>query len=124
MPRGTANQSARQCSSPQAGLTIRRTSAQGTVLAPLHPRMHETSMRGMTGVAFWVDGGELMRYWHRDEIAEPTEIRLVPELAAALKAGLEAKIQVFSTRDTYFEYTARLTGFTKAYDYIQRPFRQ
>ncbi|MCY4595425.1 MAG: invasion associated locus B family protein [Bryobacterales bacterium] len=86
--------------------------------------MHETSMKVMAGVTFWVDGGEMMRYGPRDDIAGLTEIRLLPELAAALKAGLKARIQVFSGRGTYFEYTASLTGFTKAYDYIQRPFRQ
>ena len=53
-----------------------------------------------------------------------TEIRLVPELAAAFEAGLKAKIQVFSARGSYSKYTASLTGLTKAYDYIHCPFRQ
>ena len=112
-----------QCSSLDVGLTIRRTSAQGAVLAPLHPRMHETSMRVVIGVTFWMDGVAIMRYGRRDDIKGLTEIRLVPEQAAALKAGLKARIQVFSVRGTNFEYTANLTGFTKAYDYIQRPFQ-
>ena len=118
---------ARQCGSPDAGLTIRRTSSHGAVLAPwnpLHPRMHETSMKVMAGVAFWVDVGEMMRYRPRDDIAGLTEVRLVPELAAALKAGLKAGIQSFNARGTYLEYTASLTRFTKAYDYTHRPFRQ
>ena len=121
---GNGESSTRQCSSPDAGLTIRRTSAHGAVLAPLHPRMYETSMRVVIGVTFWVDGGEMMRYGPRGDIEGLTEIRLVPELAAALKTGLKARIQVFNARGTYFEYTASLTAFTKAYDYIQRPFRQ
>ena len=121
---GNGESLARQCSSPDAGLTIRRTSPHGAVLAPLHPRMHQTSMKVMTGITFRVDGGETMRYMPRDDIAGLTEIRLVPELAAALKAGLKARIQVFNARSSYFDYTADLTGFTQAYDYIQQPFRQ
>lgn len=53
---GTSELLARQCSSPDAGLAIRRTSSHGAVLAPLPPRMHETSMKVMAGVTFWVDG--------------------------------------------------------------------
>ena len=86
--------------------------------------MHESSMRVIKGVTFWVDSGGMMRQGPRDDIEGLPEIRLVPELAAALTAGLKARIQVFGDRGTYFEYMASLTGFTKAYDYIQRPFRQ
>ena len=121
---GNGESLTRQCSSPEAGLTIRRTTPHGAVLAPLHPRMHETSIKVMTSITFRVDGGEMMRYGPRDDIAGLTEIRLVPELAAALKAGLRARIQVFNARMSYFNYTASLTGFTRAYYYIHQPFRR
>ena len=86
--------------------------------------MHDTSIKVMTSITFRVDGGEMMRYGPRDDVAGLTEIRLAPELAAALKAGLRVRIQVFNARSSYFDYTASLTGFTKAYDYIQRPSRR
>lgn len=121
---GNGESFTRQCSSPDAGLTIRRTSSHGAVLVPLHPRMHETSLKGLAGITFWVDGGEMMRYGPRDDIAGLTEIRLATKLAAALETGLKARVQVFSGRGTYFEYTASLIGFSKAHAYIQRPFQQ
>ncbi len=60
--------------------------------------MHETSIKIIAGVAFWVDAGEMMRFRPRDDIAGLTEGRLVPELAAVLKAS----IQVFNARGTHF----------------------
>lgn len=65
---GNGESCTRQCRSPDAGLTIRRTSSHGAVLVPLHPRMYETSLKGLAGITFGVDDGEMMRYGPRTTV--------------------------------------------------------
>ena len=126
----------RQCSSVKAGLIITRTSGSrelapdivippATVLAPLHPGTQGVSLQGdgMSSMSFRVDTGPVQRYERRTETMGD-EIDLGSKLAANLKRGLRATIQVSSNNGRgSFKYTADLTGFTKAYAYIQRPFR-
>ena len=95
------------------------------VLAPLHPRMQDISLKGdgLASISFRVDEGSVQRY-ERRTVTLGDEIDLTPDLAVGLKAGLRANIQVSSrTGRGSFGYTADLTGFTKAYAYIQRSLR-
>ena len=68
-------------------------------------------------VDFKVDGGSIMT---RPALLGHPEVELDAELASALKRGMEVHISIFSKEGGVQRFTSHLTGFTRAYNCVQR----